>query len=536
MTSTEFVLTEQIITTWGSEGRNKLLALAKTHWKGTNKEKGTSSQFRSILYFLCQQIPNGKLKQDDVINFLLTLYKQKDIGIDRELLQSCLADILCVLDAEVTCVSKDSKPKKEMFCRLVKELIDRKLMSETLLKERFDFDTLEQLGVVVSSKAFTQKYVRSKTRLFYKQQKFNLFREENEGYAKLIVELEFSTRVTRDPDLLLSHVQALIGQFSLDPNRVMDVILEVAEFYPQNFDFLVDLIRIYPSGEDTLSQLLTFKLLAIKNSFDNEPPSKFFQLLALLIQSDVLPLNMLYNNLVPSDAQVMEAIQKILSDAKKDSRATVTVQLENTPDKKELSDLLLPDNSIVSSNYMLSNQKICLLHAMLQIGDWEHANQLFQKLPEHYPVLFPSVRELLVSLIEFSVEPLYRKYALRLVRGRELEHQQNVFRYTNIRDLQSCNSLFEMCSEVGPYMTLHPIVLIKLIRIGRGFLKEYYSLHSSEQNEFERCFQNFISLIDTVILPSISLSGANCGLMEELWNMIKLYPYEISDFYSKKLI
>ena len=146
MTSTELVLTEQIITTWSSEGRNKLFTLAKTHWKGTHKDRGASSHFRSILYFLCQQTPNGKLKQDEVINFLLALLKQKEMPVDREQFQSCLVDILCVLDAEVACVNRDSKAKKESFYKLVKELVDRKLMSETLLKERFDFDTLEQLG------------------------------------------------------------------------------------------------------------------------------------------------------------------------------------------------------------------------------------------------------------------------------------------------------------------------------------------------------------------------------------------------------
>ena len=71
--------------------------------------------------------------------------------VDREQFQSCLVDILCVLDAEVTCVNKDSKSKKESFCKMVKELVDRKLMSETLLKERFDFDTLEQLGKCILS-------------------------------------------------------------------------------------------------------------------------------------------------------------------------------------------------------------------------------------------------------------------------------------------------------------------------------------------------------------------------------------------------
>ena len=162
MTSIELVLTEQIITTWSSEGRNKLFTLAKTHWKGTTKERGSSSQFRCILYFLCQQAPNGKLKLDDVTTFLQALLKQKEIAADKEQLQSCLADILCVLDAEVTCVSKDSKTKKELFCRLVKDMLDKKLLSETILKERFDFDTLEQLG-----KLEVTKYQISNTPTLY---------------------------------------------------------------------------------------------------------------------------------------------------------------------------------------------------------------------------------------------------------------------------------------------------------------------------------------------------------------------------------
>ena len=164
---------------------------------------------------------------------------------------------------------------------------------------------------MTSAKAFSQKYVRTKTHLFYKQQKFNLFREENEGYAKLAVELEFATRVTQDPVLLLSHVQALIGQFSLDPNRVMDLILEAAEFYPQHFDFLVEFIQMYPSGSGTLSQLLAFKLSGIKNGADQEPPHKFYKLLALVIKSGVLSLNEIYLNLLPTDTNVFDTHQKV---------------------------------------------------------------------------------------------------------------------------------------------------------------------------------------------------------------------------------
>lgn len=53
------------------------------------------------------------------------------------------------------------------------------------------------------------KIVKSKTRVFYKQLKFNLLREESEGYAKLIAEL-FQPSMSGN-DLILT-VDCLIGK------------------------------------------------------------------------------------------------------------------------------------------------------------------------------------------------------------------------------------------------------------------------------------------------------------------------------------
>lgn len=51
------------------------------------------------------------------------------------------------------------------------------------------------------------------THFSYKQRKFNLFREESEGYAKLITELnqEVSGNVT--PANILEVIKSLIGEF-----------------------------------------------------------------------------------------------------------------------------------------------------------------------------------------------------------------------------------------------------------------------------------------------------------------------------------
>ena len=42
---------------------------------------------------------------------------------------------------------------------------------------------------LMDQKAYQQRKVKAITQSLYEQQKFNLLREENEGFAKLIVEL-----------------------------------------------------------------------------------------------------------------------------------------------------------------------------------------------------------------------------------------------------------------------------------------------------------------------------------------------------------
>ena len=150
--------------------------------------------------------------------------------------------------------------------------------------------------------------------------------------------------------------------------------------------------------------------------------------------------------------------------------------------------------------------------------------------------------------------------------------------------MKPCSSLlhlyphvFEMLYCLGPYMHSDPVLLAKMIRLGRSFMKDSSKNSSSRSSEDqsdrvsrignghlsllslspspslslplslphslthslidysktffiiyfqEKVFQGFISLLDEVILPSLSLLPCNCGMTEELWAMIKFLPYE----------
>jgi THO complex subunit 2 len=138
--------------------------------------------------------------------------------------------------------------------------------------------------------------------LSYRQQKFNLFREESEGYSKLIAEL---LRLAVDPDpptpsTVLENVKALIGEFrpllpvgksslsllfmcdslnnalsragffDLDPNRVADVALDALEVsyqrdqrvHPLGKDRILSFLVDYRPDPDKLTDTLAFKFSA----------------------------------------------------------------------------------------------------------------------------------------------------------------------------------------------------------------------------------------------------------------------------------
>ena len=85
-----------------------------------------------------------------------------------------------------------------------------------------------------------------------------MFREECEGYAKLVTELNQDLAVI-SPAEVLEVIKSIIGYFNLDPNRVLDIILESFECQLEQHDFFIELLREYTPDQQTLNELLGFK-------------------------------------------------------------------------------------------------------------------------------------------------------------------------------------------------------------------------------------------------------------------------------------
>lgn len=129
-------------------------------------------------------------------------------------------------------------------------------------RERLDLSLLASVGLIADENMMGKKEIRMRTGLLcvtttgplrgvpdvlafhsYKQNKFNLLREQSEGYSKLVIELTsgmgpphssttgLPTESYKDIHARASHVWgkviSLIGKFDLDPNRALDLILDV---------------------------------------------------------------------------------------------------------------------------------------------------------------------------------------------------------------------------------------------------------------------------------------------------------------------
>ena len=136
------------------------------------------------------------------------------------------------------------------------------LMQKNVLNERQALEILEcnTLGAMnlVNGDMFNRKSRSFYTMTFFEQQKFNLLREENEGFSKLIVELNQVNIGSSNIEVVTKNIQKLVGYFSIDPNRLLDLVLSAHENNVRNLSYL-ELLRKFGSKE-AVTQLIGFKI------------------------------------------------------------------------------------------------------------------------------------------------------------------------------------------------------------------------------------------------------------------------------------
>lgn len=181
--------------------------------------------------------------------------------------------------AKVLAVVPDATTARTEFERVIATLLEAGVVGKAALYETLDYDCLRMaMGVTEASKA-KRREVRARTRLHYTQTRFNLFREESEGFSKLLALLGSTEELfARESDAAfvsatVEQVLALAGTFRLDTNRVIELVLALAA---ERMD--VEMRKLSERPQDLRLPLLITRLL------DEFEPRHVGQVLGAVLQ------------------------------------------------------------------------------------------------------------------------------------------------------------------------------------------------------------------------------------------------------------
>ncbi|KAK9452150.1 transcription factor/nuclear export subunit protein 2-domain-containing protein [Limtongia smithiae] len=177
---------------------------------------------------------------------------------------------------------------------------------------------------------FERRIVRANTAALYKQKRFNLLREESEGYAKLIVEIHSAAYAPNNTSIIddtINNIISIVGYFDLDPNRALDIFLDIFSMHiVAHCQFFLAVLKRSPwwppvpavansiedlaiGGSSHAAALLGFKVLAYAKQAESVPEN-LMMTIAVLIKEQFICLADIYPYLSPTDDDLNEEKQR----------------------------------------------------------------------------------------------------------------------------------------------------------------------------------------------------------------------------------
>lgn len=88
--------------------------------------------------------------------------------------------------------------------------------------------------------------------------------------------------------------------------------------------------------------------------------------------------------------------------------------------------------------------------------------------------------------------------------------------------------VFPMLFTLAPSLRYDTVLMSKVIRLAKSILGSFGIENAkSAAPENEALYYDILTLLDITVLPSLSYLDCNCCIAEEIWTLLKLYPYQI---------
>ncbi|KAF5387899.1 hypothetical protein D9615_000104 [Tricholomella constricta] len=392
---------------------------------------------------------------------------------------------------------QNAEKDKETVQVIVKKFLDKGIIDPHLCRERLDSAVLASVGLILDKISMDKKEIRTRTGLFYKQNKFNLLREQSEGYSKLTIELTSNlgpshSPVTGRPTETYAAIEerarpvwekviSLVGYFDLDPNRALDIILDVLSVHlATHYTFFIALLSFSPwagsyrrpdaASMDTiltpgsfkgktldeivtladpkaretaktanagnprvLAQVLGFKFAYYQSQDVVETtPKSLYLTAAILIREGFITLEDLYLHILPEDND-MESIRQEYRDNVKSrivgakvSQLAMAAPLESSASQSKAKPST-PVEVKKAPEPKDVNQKVGLLTALLAVGALKPSLAILSKFPFLVDAR-PEISDLIIRIMKVSLASLYE--SLMVTKERNSSFTQPRARYT----------------------------------------------------------------------------------------------------------
>ncbi|KAK9256591.1 transcription factor/nuclear export subunit protein 2-domain-containing protein [Lipomyces tetrasporus] len=306
-------------------------------------------------------------------------------------------------------------------------------VDKSLFKLRLEPQVLVAAGL--ENQMFGRLVIRANTSVLYKQKRFNLLREASEGYAKLVVEVHSASYVPHSMSLVNStsrNIVSIIGYFDLDPNRALDIFLDVfAVNMVANCPFFLALLKSSPwwprtpaiansieeinvGGNALAASLLGFKLQSYVTA--SEPvPDNLIMLIAVLVKEGFICLADIYPHVAPPDEDMLaekERWKKNLEETAYMATASALALAapladDTTPANDRNRDKPVPEKEERQEKTNdLPVQKAQLVSSLLAVGAIWPALFILSKFP-FLAAAFPDVADVMNIIISHIITPFY---------------------------------------------------------------------------------------------------------------------------------
>ncbi|KAF8165073.1 transcription factor/nuclear export subunit protein 2-domain-containing protein [Crassisporium funariophilum] len=393
-------------------------------------------------------------------------------------------------------VQANVESDKQRLQTIVKKLLECGILNPDHCRERLDSAVLASVGLIPDKASLEKKEIRTRTGLFYKQNKFNLLREQSEGYSKLTVELTSSLGPPHSPSTgcptesnaviedrarpVWEKIISLIGYFDLDPNRALDVILDVlSQHLTTHYSFFLALLSFSPwsgsyrrsrpedgvasmkvdipagsykgksleevlalaesnsvsnfpstnaSGARVLAQVLGFKFNYYQTpDLCDAVPRNLYLTAAVLIRAGFITLEDLYPHLSPHDEDMDNGRKEYIANVQsriagaKNSMLAMAAPLESGQPSSQSKAKAPASVEVKKPELKDSNQKVGLLTALLAVGAIKPAIAIMSKFPWLVDA-HTEIADLMIRIMKVSISPLYESVLITKERNPSFTH------------------------------------------------------------------------------------------------------------------